>query len=213
MSMTTRETRTVLLIGGLGVVILWVYAVYLIAPLQRQAASLGQEVQAARDKLKILTTATANEATLKEQYQQVEQSVSSLRNLLPSEDEIPNVIALLTDLASQSQVKIQTIFPQRSNETLGFDAHSSPGKPGEAEPVVYKEIPIQIDALAGYHQLGVFLSLVESGQKPMRLSTLRITASPKESKRHYVKMVITAYFATNGAAEDARSNSYASKKF
>ena len=192
-----RDQRTIFLIGALGLGILYAYARYIVGPLGREATELGQKIRSARERLQALEAATANEATLREQYSQVEQTVKSLRTLLPAEEELAAVIGLLSDLANQAQVKIQTIFPQRSVETPeALAAAIKPGSSAARPPVVYREIPIQIDALAGYHQLGEFLGLVEGGKNPMRVSSLRISANPKESKRHHIKLVLVAYFAT-----------------
>ena len=195
--LTTREQRLIPLIVLLGAGILCGYFIYVVGPLSREMTDLGQRVRAARDKVRLLETATSNEVALQDQHNQLDHSVMALRRMLPSEDELPSVIALLTDLANQAQVKIQTIFPQRTAaDSLALDS-----KGGSTDSSVYKEILIQIDALAGYHQLGTFLNLVESSEKPMRLASLRISsnANAREVKQHQVKLLLRAYFATKSS--------------
>lgn len=189
----------VVLMGG---VILWVYGNYVIIPLNRAAADLGRQVQTAREELKSLQATTANEASLRTQYQEASKAVSSLRGDLPNEAELPSVIESLSGLATQTQVKIQTIFPFRGGERLDLPPSVLNGR-SPAESRVFKETLIQIDALAGFHQLGSFLSLVESGKNPMRISTLRISQNPKETKRQIVKMLIKAYFTVNSTLPSA----------
>lgn len=192
LALSSRDQRTLLAGGGLALLVLWVYGAYILGPLMRNASRLGQQIQQARDRLSALEAATANEDALRKQHEQLTQTVTSLRSLLPAEEELPSLIETLSDLASQTQVKIQTIFPQRP---VGGQ---EPGAGATAlTPVVYKEIPIQIDALAGYHQLGAFLALVESGSKPVRIASLRIAANPREPKRHNVKLLLRSYFATS----------------
>lgn len=194
--LSVREQRTVLLGGALAALVGWLYLAYVTGPLMREAANLGRQAQSAREQLKVLETVTANETALRAQHRQVQETVASLRRLLPSEEELPAVIERLSDLASQSQVKIQTIFPQRSSGS----AEAAGGARGaEPEAVVYKEVLIQIDALAGYHQLGTFVSLVEAEDKPMRIASLQISGDSKEAKRHRVKLLLRSYFATTGA--------------
>ncbi len=193
-----REQRTIALVVVLGIGILWVYFNYVVAPLGRSSSSLASELRKAREQLKSLENATSNETTLRTQYEEVNQSVASLRKLMPMETELPSVIESLSDLAGQSQLKIQTIFPLKGLESQVDLALVNSGRPSES--AVYKEVLIQIDALAGFHQLGTFLSLVEADQKPMRLASLRISQSPKESKRQTVKLMIKAYFSTAAGA-------------
>ena len=195
-----RNQRTLLLVIVLGAFILWAYVAFIAGPLMREAATLNRQVSGAREDLRLLQASTTNEGALREQYEQVSEAVKSLRRLLPAEEEIPTVIEHLSGLASETGIKIQAIFPQRVLEPL-----APIGKEGVAAsaPIVYREIPIQIDALAGYHQLGTFLSLVESSEKPMQIATLTISANQKEPKRHLVKLLLRCYFAVSDAAPTA----------
>ena len=194
LKLSPREQKTLLSVAGLGVVILWVYATAIVRPLMRESGQLGHQLRKAREQLKLLEASTANEGALREQHRQLEQEVLSLRKFLPSEEELPAAIELVSDMASRSQVKIQTIFPQRpvGNEDGGGKKDKDAAL---TQPAVYKEVLIQIDALAGFHQLGAFLSLVEQGDKPMQIANLRITQDPKETRRFRIKLLLQSYFA------------------
>ena len=159
LGLSAREIRTILIGGVLGIVVLYVYFTMILQPLWREAGSLGERVRTAREQVFALQQAVTNEPSLREQRRQLQESVLSLRGDLPSEEELPAVIEFLSGLASRTQVKIQSVFPQRPIESLDRLAGDK-GKPSQA--LVYKEIPIQIDAQASFHQLGTFLSLVEA---------------------------------------------------
>ena len=191
-----RALAAILLVCGTGI---YVYVAFLVGPLWRKTMELGQQVQTSHEELLALKTATANESAIREQYQSLQKSVGSLRGFLPPEKELPAVIEALSDMARQTNVKIQTIFPQRS---LADQSSAASGKKTAAipEPVVYRQVPIQIDAQSGYHQLGVFLSLVEAEPRPMELRSLRVATDPRDPKRHTIKLVINAYFAADGGA-------------
>lgn len=195
--LSAREQRTLAVVVALFVLIAWVYLALIIGPLLKEGRRSNELMRTASEQLRVLELSTMNEAALREQHRQVQETVASLRSLLPAEEEVPRVIELLSELAGRSQVKIQTIFPQRSAEAPGAPT-ASPAK-ASAVPAVYKDVLIQVDALAGYHQLGTFLSLVESGDKPMQVSSLEIATDPRESKRFRIKLVIQAYFATSNA--------------
>ena len=194
LNLTVREQRTLAIVVVLGGGILWMYFTFIVGPLMREAGESGRQVRAAREQLKLLRTATANESALRTQHEQLQETVASLRKLLPAEEELPQVIELLSALAGQSQVKIQTIFPQRplTGEAEALQEQATP-----AAPLVYKDVLIQIDALAGFHQLGMFLSLVETGDKPLQVSSLKISSDPKD-RRLQVKLLVQSYFATSG---------------
>ena len=205
LGLSTRELRTVLIGGMLGIVVLYVYAAMILTPLWREASSTARRVSDAQAQLAALRQATTNDTTLREQHRSLQEAVIALRGQLPSEEELPAVIEFLSGLASQTQVKIQTIFPQRPVNALDDRLLAGSGK-AAAELMVYKEIPIQIDAQASYHQLGTFLALVEASDKPMQVATLRISGNPKEPRWHNVSLSIVTYFAVReGAATDAPS--------
>jgi Tfp pilus assembly protein PilO len=160
-------------------------------------------VRSSKDQLAALQQAAANEPTLREQHRRLQDAVVALNRVLPSEAELPTIIEFLSGLASQTQVKIQTIFPQRPLDPLG---DLGPGEEAAAEAMVYKEIPLQIDAQASFHQLGTFLALVESSDKPMQVSTLRISGNPKEPRWHNVNLAILTYFAVRDGGTSAQGS-------
>lgn len=190
-----HDLPTVFAAGTIGVVLLWAYAAYIVGPMFHRVIDLGRKVRSEREQLASLRVAVANESTIRDQHQQLDETVLSLRKLMPPEEDLPSVIEFISELASQTQVKIQTIFPQRPLADLGEKGKDK--TQSLTEPVVYKTIPIQIDAQASYHQLGTFLSLIESGTKPMQVSTLRISTNLKEPRWHTINMVIFAYFSVN----------------
>lgn len=198
--LSKREQRTIVVVLGLAVLILWMYGVYIIQPLTREASALGQQVRSAREQLRVLESVAETEPNLRAQYHTVQQTVAALRKELPPEQEVPATIELLSALASKTHVKIQAIFPQRHEErerSSGTEAEKTP-PPIPPQAMVYKEVPIQIDAVAGYHQLGLFLSLVETGQRPMDVLQLHIVSNAKEPRWHAVKLILRAFFATKG---------------
>lgn len=194
LTLSKRERRAlavfvaVVILGG------WAYLAYGITPLRRRGVALGQEVSAARQQLALLEGAVANEAGLQEEFRQADERVSALRHLLPSPEELPLIIERLSDFAAQTQVRIQTILPQRADDS---EEVWQPDEGGEAasDAVVYEEVLIQIDAVAGYHQLGSFIALVEAETRPMRVISLRVTGNEREPRRHHVKMLVRMYVA------------------
>ena len=211
LGLSPRALRTVLIGGVLGLLVIWMYLAMILKPLWREAASLGQQVLTARQQLAALQQAMTNEAGLREQHRRLQETVLSLRSDLPSEEGLPAVIEFLSGLASQTQVKIQSIFPQRPIEPpdgrlMGEKAEGSAGL------MVYKEIPIQIEAQASFHQLGTFLALVEASDKPMQVSTLRISGNPKEPRWHNVNLSIVAYFAVRDTDKSAEGSAADAQK-
>ena len=192
LALSAREQQNIALFVLMGCFVAYVYFVYLVGPLVRTGGELRRHIRDSREKLKSLEGATAYEKDLRGQYEQLRDRVMSQKGMLPAEEELASVIEHLSSLANQANVKIQTIFPQRPVE----EASSSDKKAGPSAGItVYRRTPIQIDALAGFHQLGTFVGLVESGGKPMQLTMLRISENRRDFKRHHVQVLLEAYFA------------------
>ena len=204
-AISKREQQTLLVGGVLAAVILYIYGAYVIAPLVRENKKLRDQVVSSKERLHLLKVATANAGALQEQQQQLEETVKALREVLPSDQEVPAVIERLSDLASQAGVKIQTIFPQRPGEGDAAAA-PPPADAAPAPPVYYKDVMIQIEAVAGFHQLGSFLSLIESGKEPMEVASLKIQGDARGTKRPQIRLVIRSYFSTVQAASAAGGN-------
>lgn len=198
-TLTSREQKILVVGGLLALVVLWTYTTYIIRPLMREGAQLREDVVTARDRLKLLEVTTAQETTLREQHRQLNDTVAALQRLLPDEKRLSEVIERLSDLASQSDVKIQTIFPQKSDPEPGIEKTAALQKTTAASrpagAIVYHDVVIQIDATAGFHQVGTFLSLMEGQSVPLQITLLKISSDPKVLKRQRVKMLIRAYFS------------------
>jgi len=192
---STREQRllvvAVVILAGLSA---WVYYAYVLTPLFRRVVQLGQDIRTTSITLRHIEQAIAQEPQLRQESDRLRETIQALSTSLPSKEELPSVIELLSDVASQTGVKIQTIFPQRAFESEETPAHAKPPDKGRD---FYTQIPIQIDALGGFHQLGSFLSRVESGPQPIQLKSLRISGNPKEPRRHTMKIVLAVYFAAS----------------
>lgn len=187
-----RDQQAVLGVIAAIAVGLVVYYAYAIKPLLARMAAVTKDVQNTDAQLKHISQMVAEMPRLRETHDKLAASLKLLRDNLPSEERLPAIIEFLSDLASQTGLKIQTIFPQRSFETLGAASGSEPAAAQSSE--LYRGIPIQIDALAGFHQLGAFLARVESGGQPVQLRSLRVSGNPRELRRHNIKLVLLVYF-------------------
>ena len=187
-----RGQRQLILIILLGLIGAWTYANLVLLPQVRQLSSLGQQIRTDRQELRTLQQIVANEQRIREQHEQLARTVTSLRSLLPSERELPTVIEHLSMLAVRARLKIETISPQLDPmERAGAGSKDKPG----GDQLIYRTIPIQIDARAGYHEIGTFLSLVETGSVPIEVAILKIVENPEDSRHHQMMLVLNAFFA------------------
>ncbi|MBI2885282.1 MAG: type 4a pilus biogenesis protein PilO [Candidatus Omnitrophica bacterium] len=194
--MAEKPSRRV--VAGLAILaalIAWVYYAYVVQPMAQGITRLREELRRARIQASAIEQAIAHVPELQQEQAALADDVARLRGALPSERELASVIQFISDLASQTNVKIQSVFPQRSS-----DEEAASGRPSPASSVglLYQEIPIQIDAVAGFHQFGSFLSRAEHGPHVLRVRSLRISGNPREPRRQTIKLVMMTY-VTPGA--------------
>ena len=187
--MTKRMAEKQRLLVGLIIamtLVVCVGYVYVLRPLARSVSTLNQQVREAAKQVQQLEQLVAQAPDLRQETIRLQADVEGLRRKLPSEDELPLVIERLSELASQTGVKILSIFPQRSVQPAASRATSTAS-------TLYKAVAIEIDALSGFHQFGMFLSRAESGEQPMEVTQLRMGRSDRELRRHTIKLVLLTY--------------------
>jgi Tfp pilus assembly protein PilO len=87
-------------------------------------------------------------------------------------------------MAKDSDIKIVGIVPVLSK--LKDDKSVKKGQ-------TYQEIPILITAKSGYHQIGHFLSSLESADRFMKVTDINIKANKLSPKNHDVELIICTY--------------------
>ena len=93
-------------------------------------------------------------------------------------DELPQLLENLSGLAQGSHVKILTLMPVEVPSVSGTR---------------YRKAAIRISATAGTHDLGHFLSRLESGVTFFRVINLSINDNPQDMRRHQVDLDLEVY--------------------
>lgn len=94
-------------------------------------------------------------------------------------DELPALLENLSKLALGSNVKILSLKTGEPQEA---------GSSGR-----YTRVPVRMSAVAGTHELGNFLSRLESGRTFFKVEDLKIMAQQADPKRHQIELVLEVY--------------------
>jgi len=114
----------------------------------------------------------ANLAAYKSQMVEMEESFGSLLKQLPRDTEVPGLIDDISSAALSAGLKLNAIDPQKMTKTE-----------------FYNELPIDIEVVGGYHEMGAFVSSVASLP---RIVTLHDFSIEKSGKDGALKMKILA---------------------
>ena len=107
----------------------------------------------------------------------------------PPEEQLPELLEMIAQAARTSQVNLLSVKPGGKLNQL------SPG------PTGYLELPIEVEALAGYHQFGKFLDILENSENLVRVQKLRLQSDPSDLFRHQTTLVMQAYLLPSGDAK------------
>lgn len=141
------------------------------------------------DNLEVLSREQSKEATLKKDFEskafrvsnlaaykaqmaEMEESFGSLLKQLPRDTEVPGLIDDISSAALSAGLKLNAIDPQAMIQTE-----------------FYKELPIDIEVVGGYHEMGAFVSAVAALP---RIVTLHDFTIEKQDKDGALKMKIRA---------------------
>ena len=151
----------------------------LIRPVIGFLAGTGPQIALLQEELNGLRNDQKNKALIVKEWSGKRKKLEEIEQGFIAPNEISVLLENLSNLASESDVKIISLKPSES---------AAAGLTGP-----YGTVPIKISALAGTHELGGFLARLESGPKLFKITDLKITENPLETRRHIVELDIQAF--------------------
>lgn len=102
---------------------------------------------------------------------------------LPGRKEVPAVLEYLSSAAKELNVRISEIKPVEQEVSGGQ---------------IFYSVPILLKAECEYHQLGRFLNELEKADRFMKISDIKMIASPKQTGTLYIQLIIVTYVMSQG---------------
>lgn len=163
-------------------VIVAVYFQVFFRPVIKDAGTILPKVSRLKADLRDAKFLISRKETIEEEGRSLKLKKDRYEKIFPSQEEIPRLLESLSEMAGKSGVKIIGIKPLSKEETL-TEEHSE----------VYREIPIEIMARSGYHQLGQFLQNLETGERFIMVKDLEISTSTDNVKTHNARLIASTY--------------------
>ncbi|MBL7070660.1 MAG: type 4a pilus biogenesis protein PilO [Candidatus Omnitrophica bacterium] len=159
------------------------YYLFFISPIVAKFLSAFREVSRTESRIAKAELSIDRMPVIKKEVGELKAKADFYLNKLPKEEEFPEVLERLSEMAMDTGVKITEIIPVKE-ELDEADMNSSD---------IYSQQRILIKALCGYHQLGTFIAALESGKRFMEVSDIEIAANPLNPKRHNVQLVVKTF--------------------
>ncbi|MFH1045462.1 MAG: type 4a pilus biogenesis protein PilO [Candidatus Omnitrophota bacterium] len=165
-------------------IVFLVLSYMLVLFLPKAKAIVRNASQAAKVKVEIvkLEKDWAGSSAIEQRINQLNEKIDFYEKELPGEKEVPAVLRYLSESARKLNVKITEIKPADQNEI-----------PGEESSAIYFSVPILLKAECGYHQLGRFISDLESADRFMKISDIKIMQNSTDPVSHYVRLTVVTY--------------------
>jgi Tfp pilus assembly protein PilO len=120
-----------------------------------------------------------NETQIRDRLTRVKAELEERERGMSAASQTDDLLEGLSTLAMQSGVRITSVNP-------------SEGGPASRK-YVYSPFPIDVKAMASTHELGAFLSSLETGDIPFKVLNLRINQDPQSPKKHLIELKVETY--------------------
>lgn len=166
------------LISILPSVILAVLAVFLlIMPKQEEIKRLDKKIDDQNNKIAAAEAKAARLEVLMQENERLLRRLEELKEQLPEESEISNLLKQVSDLGIGSGLDIKSWKPSpRSTHASG---------------IVY-EIPVSVQVTGTYHNLGYFLSSLTRLNRIVNISDMRLGGAKREKGENELQVSFTA---------------------
>lgn len=161
------------------------YVMLVLTPQIVKIASLRVNLVKTRLELWGVRADIANIGSMKKAVEAYNEKVGKYEKTLPTEDDIPGLLESLAEMAKSSNLSIVGIVPVES-------------KDDKPKGRVYSEIPIMISAKGGYHELGRFMSRIETSDRFIKIIDMQIKMNRPIPKKHDVELSVVTYILLEG---------------
>lgn len=183
-SKNKKETAIAIALGAL--ILFVAYLAFLLVPQAGAAASALQNAAKLSAEVRIARADIARIDSLKTELAGYDAKIGRYIKMLPVEKEIPAFLESLAAMARDARVQIVGIAPSAVQ-----DAESQKGR-------IYQEMPVQISARCGFHELGRFLANIEQSDRFIKVIDVDIRGNKGSPKKHDVELVLLTYVLLQG---------------
>ena len=181
-----KNQKQVIIIIAIAVLLaLFLYITFIFSPQIVKIVGLSGKLAKARINLRGAESIIAKMDGMKAAIEVYKAKVGKYEKMLPTEEGIPSLLESLSEMAKSSSMSIAGIAPFTPND-------SKPQGP------VYKELPIMINAKAGYHELGRFMASLENSDRFIKIADMQIKFNKATPNKHDIELLVVTYVLLEG---------------
>jgi len=178
------KKKMTMLFAGVLLAAFFLYFTFLLRPNLAKLGTLSREVGTLRKDIRDVNRDLELKPALQKKLEVLQAKMSEYENKLSRERELPMLLENISRLARECNVKILGIAPRSKTR----EAKSKAGGVG-----AHEEVPIVINAQSGYHELGTFVNKIETEERFMQISEIKIKSGKSNPRKHDIEFVVYAY--------------------
>ena len=208
--MSRRERLILMVLGPLGILLIFYYFIY--SPKQAEYQALRAQLEERRTQLERME-ATARQLTrLREEYARLQAFIAEVEAKLPAEKEVPSRLVQLERLTRSLGVSLDSIRPSQVQSSqpvpppgaavpppgaVPAPAGGAPPAPGAAAVPAYQRFPITLTVVGTYEQIVKLAT--ELNAFPRMIAIRNLAFGPKKIPELSVNADIETYVLPRGA--------------
>lgn len=177
------RNKNIAVIAAVLAVALVIDVFFILLPLTAKNFRLKSQIVAIRKDMGLLSGQAADISSIKNRLEAAKIEQRECEKRLPKEDEVSVIIGGISAIAGKAGVEMIAVKPVK------LDAAEKPS----AEDKILHEVPIEIFAKGGYHQIGQFINKLESLDKFVEIKDIEITADKATPRRHFFRLLVSTY--------------------
>lgn len=151
--LSNRKTLVLTLVS----ILVICYGVFLFASIRSKLKQAKEELNRVNRMIQEVYSSLQDSKNMAQGLVQMQDEAKRLHNLLPSSDDLNDLIRLFSSEAQERKVRVVSVTPQSPLPLVSFNGISI-----ESEHISYFAIPIQIRLQGRYHEIGDFLLSLNS---------------------------------------------------
>ena len=146
--------------------------------------TLAEEIKTAKNNIQRLPQFQMEITKLSEK-------LNKLKDKIKNKDQVPEILENISRVAGSNNVRIDQLIP---NTSVGDPIlKNNDGK--------YYAVPIVVEGLGSYHEVGRFINELETEQMFLQISNFSIGADDTDPMRHRIKLTINAIVFEKAGAQ------------
>ncbi len=164
-----------LILVGVAVAVLCIYGFTLYSGISKKATALEAQLTEIQSKIAESRAVASNLKSFEEKQQQLRAELEIALQRLPNEKELPVLLTNMSSLGKKSGLEIRSFRPS-AEVNRGF----------------YAEVPISIEFLGRYHEVGIFFDRLSRLSRIVNITSLKMSLADPKAHVPVLKVMGTA---------------------